>query len=127
MEAETNPSCSVKRGRKKRNVVLAMQSLRTFLEGGIFQGGRERDSSCRPTTNYKNINKTLCAQSFFLLLNLFSLKEHQQRNSIFFPPRSQVGNTKWPHIYVYRYIFPLSFPLCLVCVYIYIYIVSLTQ
>lgn len=68
-EAETHLSCSMKEGgsacdAKPNNV----------LRGGTFQGG-EKDSSCRPITNYKNINKTLCALSyFFLLLNLFCLQ-----------------------------------------------------
>lgn len=124
-EAETHLSCSMKEGgsacdAKPNNV----------LRGGTFQGG-EKDSSCRPITNYKNINKTLCALSYFFTLKsvLSSKNTSREIASSFFPPRSLVGNTKWPHIYVYRYIYLICFVLCLACVYIYIYIyiVSLTQ
>uniref|UniRef100_A0A224Y6P8 Uncharacterized protein n=1 Tax=Rhipicephalus zambeziensis TaxID=60191 RepID=A0A224Y6P8_9ACAR len=86
-----------------------------FQRGGTFQGG-EKDSSCRPITNYKNINKTLCALSyfFFTLKSVLSPKNTSREiASSFFPPRSLVGNIKWPHIYVYRYIYLICLVLCL--------------
>lgn len=65
-EAETHPSCSMKEWGTK--MVLTMRSLISFFlkEGHFYKV--EKDVSCRPITNYKNINKTLCAKLLFLTL-----------------------------------------------------------